>query len=365
MLTTFGNNNNNVVLFDAAVSEQPRRPNDNNNNNNNNDINRSYDLNHQNNVSGNGAPVVMTLSDSTFFDEQQRQQGRCRCTKRCIIIIVALLLAVVVSLAVDLPLVLTKNKQRDAAASSSSSSSPGDDDDTSDIDFNKRYAFIRSAVAPYSQSSSFVEPDSPQSQALQWLVYQDKTTRRHDMNMDDIVNDTTGTSAAKGNKQLAQRYALLVLYYACGGDAWNGDITQFEYQVDVSECHFTHPPTPHEGSSTPIVPQATAAAADANNDDAQEEEEGEQQEVATIACNDQGEIVHLSLRLQGLAGRVPDEIAALTRLTTLDLGHNALEGTIPSVLAQKLTNLGTLVFVVVVVVAFFVAHNMIIHAFFS
>jgi hypothetical protein len=253
----------------------------------------------------------MTLNDSSFDAEQIVKP----CTKKRRTIITLAVFFVLVVLVVVLPLVL-KNKTDDA---------PDDAPDDADIDFAKRYTFIQSAVAPYSQPSSFVQQDSPQSQALQWLVYQDKTTRN--INMDD-------TSSSVVDK-IAQRYALMVFYYACGSVAWNSIITPFEDQVDVSECDFTrhadqqqHPKEEEDRVLEQEEEQEAPGMLVHNEDE------------ATIACNDEGEIVHLNLRMQNLAGRVPDEIGALIKLTTLDLGHNLLEGPIPRVIVEKLVNLG-------------------------
>ena len=154
--------------------------------------------------------------------------------------------------------------------------------------YKNRYAIFRIILDRHSHPWTFALPNSPQSKALHWLVFQDKSLYT------EPVDET----------RLVQRYALLTLFYACAGHEWTNLFTSappLDEQVDSNECDFPG-----------------------------------------IACNEEGAIVSFEAANSNLVGHLPDEISLLTRLTHLNLYYNELEGTLPVAIFEKLTNLGKL-----------------------
>lgn len=191
-----------------------------------------------------------------------------RLTKRCWIILA--LFGCLVVLGVALGVVFaTKNKGQ----SSGSSSNP-------EANFEERYASFRAIVAGQSSPIAFSNPDSPQSKALTWLVYEDKS-----------ISDETQVD------RIIQRYAMMVLFYACSGDDWKGTVVPLDEQVGTNECDFFG-----------------------------------------VSCNDDGTIVGLDLHFQRLVGQLPAEMGSLSSLTSLILSDNYLEGSVPETI-YSLTNL--------------------------
>jgi hypothetical protein len=125
----------------------------------------------------------------------------------------------------------------------------------------------------------FVDPKSPQSQALDWLVFE------------DLLLESTLNSL--------QRYALIVFAFATNVDIWRG-VDAWYKLPDKHECTFVG-----------------------------------------VDCNADREVTGISLSSRKLTGRLPDEIGMLTTLTSLDISRNSLEGKIPASVFEKLTKLGT------------------------
>ena len=133
-------------------------------------------------------------------------------------------------------------------------------------------------ISPESMSTLRTDPTSPQHKALNWLVYDDSL----------YLSDP---------ELFLQRYALVVLYYATGGeDFWGG-----EWLVpDQHEC------VAFEG----------------------------------VVCDSETmKIIELHLVRRQLVGSIPTEIALLNSLETLDMKGNRLVGTIPNEIYTSLSNL--------------------------
>jgi len=145
-------------------------------------------------------------------------------------------------------------------------------------DFEERLAAFRSVLDTISHPSAFLKSSSPQSRAQDFIVYQDY--------------EVLPTAS---HPNVKQRYILMVLAFACGGELWSGTQPWYE-KIGVSECDFS-----------------------------------------AIGCSN-GEVVKLSLSSTNLSGSLPREIGFLTALTSLDLGMNNLSGTVPISL-YRLTNL--------------------------
>ena len=158
-----------------------------------------------------------------------------------------------------------------------------------------------------SLSILLTKPDTPQYQAFHWMVYEDTTIVSY-----HSAADTVLTTA------LVQRYTIMVLYYACGGEAW---------QIGS---------TSSSGSSAAATSIATMGHIDTC-------EWGRVLNDYNFIVCDTGtkEIVALQLDQKRLIGQLPKELFALSSLVTLDLSYNFLKGTIPSKMFSQMLQLGT------------------------
>lgn len=174
-------------------------------------------------------------------------------------------------------------------ASIDGDASPPDDE----IPFNRdTTAFkiqLQSVLSEVVRSSVLSEASSPQAQAIKWLVFEDRM-----LTMEDLTMEADGGDPFK----VYQRYALTALFFATNGELWEG--TPWTDNILVPTCSF-------EG----------------------------------VDCDEKNQVVVLDLFLRKLRGRVPDDLGLLTQLTGIRLNSNLLEGDIPSVFFDKLTNLGT------------------------
>ena len=151
---------------------------------------------------------------------------------------------------------------------------------TREWESSARMAEMRVVFEEISSPAEFLNPLSPQSLALDWLVYKDTLLKS--------INDPN----------LFQRYLLLVMAFGNNGGGWRG-IDPWDQFYDDHECDV------FDG----------------------------------IDCNEDNEVVHLDMHHRRMTGSIPMELGILTSLTKLQFGNNDLVGTIPSSLYQ-LTNLG-------------------------
>jgi hypothetical protein len=166
--------------------------------------------------------------------------------------------------------------------------------------YQERYEVFRQVAGRVSPTAAQIQSDSPSSKALDWMVYQD-TTIPHEMLLQGKSGDGSSDTMLT---QFLQRYAVMVLYFACGGEEWQGFVSyNIEQQGQIDTCLW-----------------------DDDN---------------FVACNDVNEIVEIKLDFRRLGGTLPVELRALTSLETLDMSYNFLDGTVPSELFQDMTNLST------------------------
>ena len=212
--------------------------------------------------------------DDWFVESPPPNNLKSRRVKRNWLIAALILVAVSV-------IVPTVSRSKNSGSNSADSGAGGDSYTIDAAEF-ERLEKIRSAVTSFSDPKDFLRHDSFQSKAMQWLMYRNK-----DIDVDN-------------RSMLAQRYAVLVLFYACGGQVWkNFSMLTLEEQ-SKGEC-----------------------------------------EIEGFRCDDDGALVEISIPEKNLSGRVPKELHLLTKLTTLDLSNNFLEGSIPDIVLTKLSNLGT------------------------
>lgn len=120
--------------------------------------------------------------------------------------------------------------------------------------------------------------DSPQATALAWLM-----------------NHTNFDSFSFN--RLIQRYALATIYYSTSGDLWTNSN---QWLSDTDECSW-YPENSDEGAEK---------------------------------CSKDNSFIRLALPRNNLHGSIPDEIALLTALDTIDLSRNDLQGTLSSAIGN-------------------------------
>jgi hypothetical protein len=125
-----------------------------------------------------------------------------------------------------------------STASSSVATVSQDDPSAAHSDLERRrFITFRSSLARDSEPSAFVNPISPQSQALKWLVYQDQTIQIPDgFQQNSDMSASQLAFAEDFRSKLVQRYTLMVLYFSTSGASWRG-IVPWEELVDTDECH--------------------------------------------------------------------------------------------------------------------------------
>jgi hypothetical protein len=206
-----------------------------------------------------GAEVaVITVDDG---DQDSKQSSPCGPGKKRTWLFATTMILTV--LGVVLAAVLSGKSSGDGNGNPGKTTSPA-------YDYEERFTVFRNALITESDPTAFFDPDSPQSLALQWMVYQDQT-----VSLDNL-------------DRLTQRYVIMVLYYACGGENWRGYITPLIEEVKTNEC-----------------------------------------DLKDFGCDEFGYVTAVKLDERGMVGRLPFEIGLLSALTELNLFNNDLEGAIP------------------------------------
>lgn len=166
------------------------------------------------------------------------RMSRCRVFARRGAWIAAAVVVIVICMVVVFTVVepgKTENKQQQQEPPSSN-----------DLLGRKRFILFRTLLARVSEPAVFVSPNSPQSEALQWLVYQDETLpippsdtlSTSKANMDNTTNDGDGAPEAlkEFQRRLTQRYALMVLAFSTSGENWRGIVPWMDHK-SIHECH--------------------------------------------------------------------------------------------------------------------------------
>ncbi len=137
------------------------------------------------------------------------------------------------------------------------------------------YDGMRSVIVNVTGEQALANPNSPQSQAFNWIVYEDPSAL--------AVDDPT----------LIQRYTLMTMYYANDGKEWNYS-DGIHWGSGVSECSWY-----------------------------------------SVTCSVVNNVTDLNLAGVGMTGTLVSEMPHLTQLSTLDLSMNLLnESVFPTVLTQ-------------------------------
>lgn len=111
------------------------------------------------------------------------------------------------------------------------------------------------------------------AQALDWTA-----------NQDPLVICPTSTSSSS-TERLVQRFLLVLLYLQLSGSSWN---ERLGWMTGSSECNWYG-----------------------------------------VECDSSGRVTRVSLKRNGLRGRLPPQIMAIPQLQALSLDHNSIGGTLP------------------------------------
>jgi Leucine-rich repeat (LRR) protein len=221
-----------------------------------------------------------------------------------------LLLLVVVGVAVFTVLRDKEDKEVNGTEALSPPSDQSDSPSFSPVPVDPLVEELRSWIAPTREDLlRFLDPASPQSQALAWLQ-----------------NDTISRTPGRPAQTVLERYVLAVLYYSTSGPSWG-----FAYLSDEDVCTWNDgkPATNYSRSCGEnwfcYVPYPEAVTS------------------RGVYCVEGGESIGtLSLSYNKLRGPLPWELALLTNLEVLDVALNSLTGSIPTRI-MNLTSLQALI----------------------
>ena len=149
---------------------------------------------------------------------------------------------------------------------------------------NELFLHLRNKFRQYSDPSTFLVPDSPQSRALSWFW--------------TFSQDPTLWEEEDHTSRLIQRYALIILTFSCSGDAWF-NVDMLDVIASQHECSWAY-----------------------------------------VTCDRNHNVTGIDLNTKDLTGSLPEEIGALTNLRFLRAAGNRLEGNLlPLSVYGKLTGL--------------------------
>ena len=152
---------------------------------------------------------------------------------------------------------------------------------------------LRLWIAPTDTDlATLSDPTSPQSQALAWLK-------------DDPITLAPGRST----RTVLERYALAVLYFTTSGPSW-----QHELLSDADICTWNK-------AGADIHNKTTRELLDVN--------------MWGVYCAEDGESIDIMVLVENnIVGTLPWEFALLTNLKYVNIGWNALSGTIPTRISE-------------------------------
>jgi hypothetical protein len=139
-------------------------------------------------------------------EEENKDSGRCPCRACLLVLVLAIVLSIVLPLTIggDTAPILPE-------VTSSPSPAPT---------FLTDYEFLQKVLGPISGDEVWMDETSPQSQALNWLAFEDPAMLP--------IKDTKAST-------LIERYALAVLYFSTGGPQWAGSV---KFLSNYSVCDW-------------------------------------------------------------------------------------------------------------------------------
>jgi hypothetical protein len=183
------------------------------------------------------------------------------------------------------------------------------------------------AIANISGDQALQDPESPQSMALDWIVYSDQ------LNLD--VEDPT----------MIQRYSLMCLYFGSEGDNWKYR-TGIKWGSGVSECEWDYVTCIENtvdkvqlsqvGMKGTLVSELTQLTKLSLFDVSKNVALGEA--VFPTVITQMENLAALNVEETGMGGILPDAIGGMTNLLELNLQNNEFIGSLPETM-KGLTNL--------------------------
>ena len=234
--------------------------------------------------------------EPTPFHDAEHGMKKPRSRSTCLLALVAVLFT-----AACIGLIVGLVQSNNSGSSGSSKAGIDNKEESSsanrgkDIDYGDRLNAMRfriSQAAGGSTEAKFLDSTSPQSRALDWLVFDDLTISTEDI-------ESSSTQPIDSAKVL-QRYALLVFAYSTNVELWRvSSGLRWDRQFDVNDCDFVG-----------------------------------------VDCDADGQVTDIDLDSKNLSGLLPDELRLLTQLKSLRLGENSIQGTVPRAVYDNLANLG-------------------------
>jgi hypothetical protein len=150
--------------------------------------------------------MMGNIAVAAVVDEEENKDSRRYPYRACLLVLV---LAIVLSIV--LPLTIGGDTPIPPEVTSSPSPAPT---------FLTDYEFLQKVLGPISGDEVWMDETSPQSQALNWLAFEDPAMLP--------IKDTKASS-------LIERYALAVLYFSTGGPQWAGSV---KFLSNYSVCDW-------------------------------------------------------------------------------------------------------------------------------
>lgn len=145
-----------------------------------------------------------------------------------------------------------------------------------------RFEAIVDFVSQHSDEGKLADANSAQFKAAHWMAFDDsKNLPFH-------------------GPRFLQRYALMTLYFATGGENWLYDLNFAS--PDRDECHWNHQFRQSHGASYELG----------------------------VDCDNDNQVTSVAIDAMGLTGTLPSEVSLLTNMQQLSLRSNSLSGDIPN-----------------------------------
>lgn len=161
------------------------------------------------------------------------------------------------------------------------------------------------------------DPNSPQSMALDWLLFNDTSSVLANLSNSSVVPPST----------ILERYGLAVLFFSTNGPLWKN---RLQFLTERNVCDWNE-----EGGSQSTAGGSTTQNVPANLSDTYGVYCDVGQSSSSSSSSTQVKVVQqIRLSRNDLVGTIPSELGLLSHLQVLVLDKNSLEDGIPTELGQ-------------------------------